>query len=689
MRGVDVAEQPDLDPPPLRVGETFERYEIVRLIGRGGSAWVYEAYQAFMDRRVAIKVIPCEPGQAQEYKRRAKAEAVVLSRLRHPNVVAVFDAGVTDDGKLIYIVMELLEGRTLRETLGALKALTVPEVLILGAQVCDAVEAAHRLGAIHRDLKPDNIFIEEGNHVRVLDFGVAKFLGAGFVTAKFRWHGTPLYMSPEHIQGLGVTERSDVYALGTLLYESLAGSNPCLNGIETPTFHEICWTQIGHVPPLLTEVVPAIPDYVARVTQRAIAKAPENRYGSMHEFGIALREAERRFTLECKQRRLTPTLRDLVSETDAILGPRKRVAVGSEKHSSTGGVAVALDPARALAVPHIPTDTTPDNSTAMLAVADPNSTDPTPLRSPPPAHADPNQASEKTPEMSVEAQAAAARRPSAGPGAEQKALAARETVRMFPAAVAPVIPIGTKSVASADRPRETGGAPSVVEAPKVEHVAVPPPREPHVRGRSSPAAAIVPEPTPSPVATPARVSQSKRDVERKPAPGTPRTRPAGGSWSRRVASLLSSPGRVAAAAAVCGLVIAVPIGLAVGLSRRGPAPEAVPATEVTQGAPVSGSDPVATVADPDAGAAAQSAVPDQAGTAAPAPPASSAARSAPATPPSRGSTAKVESDAPIFGPPPTPAAKPQPAKPAAPKPARSESGKPDDAPLPPLPGSGL
>ena len=284
---------------PLSPGDTFERYQIRSEIARGGSAFVYEAYQEFLDRQVAIKVIPCKKEQAREFRRRAKAEAVVLSRLRHPNVVPVYDAGVTDDGSLIYIVMEKLDGCTLREVLQTIGPLSVPEALVIGAQACDAVEAAHRHGAIHRDLKPENLFIEHGNQLRVLDFGVAKFRSAGFATtAKHRWHGTPLYMSPEHLQGRGVTARSDIYALGTLLWESLAGRNPCLNGIDTPTFQEIGWIQIASVPPLLTEVVPAIPDYVARVIQRAIAKAPEHRYGSMHELGVALRDVERRFTLE-------------------------------------------------------------------------------------------------------------------------------------------------------------------------------------------------------------------------------------------------------------------------------------------------------------------------------------------------------------------------------------------------------
>ena len=127
---------------PLDPGQRFENFEIVGLLGSGGTAFVYEGYQEFLDRRVAIKVIPGKAEKAAEFRRRARAEAIVLSRIRHPNVVQVFDAGVTSDGALIYIIMERLIGRPLRGVLIALRALSVPEALVVGAQVCDAVEAA-------------------------------------------------------------------------------------------------------------------------------------------------------------------------------------------------------------------------------------------------------------------------------------------------------------------------------------------------------------------------------------------------------------------------------------------------------------------------------------------------------------------------------------------------------------------
>lgn len=502
--------QVERDEGPLRPGDTFERYEIRSEIARGGSAFVYSAYQEFLDRHVAIKVIPCKKEQAREFRRRAKAEAVVLSRLRHPNVVPVYDAGVTDDGTLIYIVMEQLDGCTLREVLQTIGPLSVPEALVIGAQACDAVEAAHRHGAIHRDLKPENLFIEHGNHLRVLDFGVAKFRAAGFATtAKHRWHGTPLYMSPEHLQGRGVTARSDIYALGTLLWESLAGRNPCLNGIETPTFQEIGWIQIGSVPPLLTEVVRAIPDYVARVIQRAIAKAPEHRYGSMHEFGVALRDAERRFTLECRERRLAPVSREMVESTRANnVAPRAAAAP----------VFGTVDTEKSAAPAFQTVDTEPSAAPAWAAAAAP------------------------------------------GGGAVR-----RDTVRE------PLAGAG-------GGPRDTVRMPLSAKEPPA---AAPDEHAPAARAATA-------EQTPSPLAAPVEERQSVRSATPALARRAPRAK-------RAVSSA-----RLGVLGAVVGLVVAIPIGVTVGLARRHAAASATRKASATAVASASAQPVLAAAAAPSA-----------------------------------------------------------------------------------------
>jgi serine/threonine protein kinase len=283
---------------PLKPGDHFLKFEVMGLLGKGGHAWVYHGYDSFLDRHVAIKVIPkpAEPGR--DLARRAQLEARVLCRLQHPNVVHVIDAGATIEGA-VYIIMEVLYGRTLREVIHELHPLSVAEVLWLGAEIADGVHAAHQQHAIHRDLKPENVFILQDNAVKVLDFGIAKFLGYGAaVTQKDLLHGTMLYMSPEHLQGFGVTARSDIYALGTILYEAFAGVPPCMIGTPDHTVHAIAWSQLNRMPPPLDELMATVPSFVARAIQRMVAKEPADRFASMAEVAAILRAHARRYEQE-------------------------------------------------------------------------------------------------------------------------------------------------------------------------------------------------------------------------------------------------------------------------------------------------------------------------------------------------------------------------------------------------------
>ncbi|HVU01233.1 MAG TPA: protein kinase [Polyangiaceae bacterium] len=290
-----------MDPQvgPYAVGDrVLTKYEIKGLLGRGGHAFVYHGHDGFLDRDVAIKVIinPTEPGR--DLRKRAQLEARVLCKLNHPNVVSVIDAGATEEG-FVYIIMERLEGRTLREALIDLRTLTVSEALAVGAAVASGVEAAHAEKTVHRDLKPENVFILEGNVAKVLDFGIAKFLGQDAkTTQKDLLHGTLPYMSPEHLQGLRVTAQSDIFALGAMLYEMLAGRAPCLLGIEEPTMNAIAWAQINRRPPPLPELAPSVPRHVDRIVQRMIAKSPADRFATMQEVADALRAAGDRIATE-------------------------------------------------------------------------------------------------------------------------------------------------------------------------------------------------------------------------------------------------------------------------------------------------------------------------------------------------------------------------------------------------------
>lgn len=270
---------------PFRVGELINnQYTVVRLLGEGGHAHVYECHDNLLDTVVAIKVIASATRSGQELFRRARAEAQVMFRLTHPNVVKVHSAIVIDDA-MLGIVMEKLEGLTLRTMLTLLGRMTVLEALTLVRQIAVAVGAAHKINVIHRDIKPENVFVlPPDNTVKVLDFGIAKFIGHGLQTTnKDRLHGTPLYMSPEHLQAGKVTPRSDIYQLGTVLFELIAGVNPCLVGQDVCDVHQIGIVQIARPTPPLSSIVKDVSPGIEWLIQRATAKDPNQRFATMDE----------------------------------------------------------------------------------------------------------------------------------------------------------------------------------------------------------------------------------------------------------------------------------------------------------------------------------------------------------------------------------------------------------------------
>jgi eukaryotic-like serine/threonine-protein kinase len=305
---------PPDQPGPLQVGARFlDKYEIKQQIGRGGQACVYHGQHIFTAREVAIKVIHSPRGVTQEMLQRGKAEARALGRLDHPNIVVMHDAGVTEDGQF-YIVMELLRGRSLRSALAAHGRFSIDEVLELARSVAEALQAAHEMDLIHRDLTPDNVYLTRNNRVKVLDFGIAKVLNEfGFTTHKDIVMGSILYMSPEQVQGLPLGPRSDICALGLLMFEMLIGTHPSVLLFERnlrvrneawrrPTLAEIPPIQMHQTPPMLSELDPNIPLALAQVVHRAIAKNPEDRFSTMHDFASAIRSCHETF---CEETKLT------------------------------------------------------------------------------------------------------------------------------------------------------------------------------------------------------------------------------------------------------------------------------------------------------------------------------------------------------------------------------------------------
>ena len=338
------------DGGPLRIGSPFaDKYEIKGLIGHGGQAWVYRGQHTFTGREVAIKIIHAPYGVTHEMLERAKAEAQALAKLDHPNVVTLHDAGVTAEGHL-YILMELLEGCSLGAVLKAHGRLQIEETFNLLIQAADAVHQAHKRRIIHRDLKPDNLFVIRGDHeghgnpLKVLDFGIAKMLDEiGFTTRKDVVIGTVLYMSPEQVQGLPITEQSDIYALGLILWEALIGKRPSVLIFEQdliergepfrrPGIADIPPIQAHRIPPLLTELDPSIPLYVSQLVQRAIAKVARQRFSTMGDFAAAMRVCLTRYLAEVPPSIRPATARDL---SQFVAGPTEPEAAPISQRVTT------------------------------------------------------------------------------------------------------------------------------------------------------------------------------------------------------------------------------------------------------------------------------------------------------------------------------------------------------------------
>jgi eukaryotic-like serine/threonine-protein kinase len=283
-----VAAYVPLDP---LVGQVLDdKYRLDERLGEGGMGTVYRAAHLLIDRPVAVKVLHQRFVEDEAAQQRFRREARAAGRLRHPNAVAVTDFGQTADGRA-YIVMELLEGRTLREVLTADAPLPFARAVALACQAAAAVEAAHESGVIHRDLKPGNIFVAERRDspplVKVLDFGIAKLAADSSDDSDSRnltqtgvMIGTPRYMSPEQCDGEGLTPASDVYSLGILLYEMLTGVAP-FNG---PTPLAVALQHSAKPPRPPRELVPAIPAELERVVLHALAKRPGERPADAGEF---------------------------------------------------------------------------------------------------------------------------------------------------------------------------------------------------------------------------------------------------------------------------------------------------------------------------------------------------------------------------------------------------------------------
>lgn len=271
---------------------TLGKYEVIDRIGRGGMAEVYRGYHAALDRYVAIKLLHPFLADDPEFKERFEREARNVARLKHPNIVQVYDFEYDAEGESYYMVMEYINGPTLKDRLFDLSLsgdrLPLGEALRIVKAAAQALAYAHERGMIHRDVKPANLMLDDDGRVVLTDFGIAKILTGAHVTSSGGMVGTPAYMSPE--QGLGEAgdERSDIYSLGVILYQLVTGRLP----YDAATPLAIILKHVNEPLPRPSEIVPDIPPELEAVICKALAKAPEARYQTAQEFAEALETLE-------------------------------------------------------------------------------------------------------------------------------------------------------------------------------------------------------------------------------------------------------------------------------------------------------------------------------------------------------------------------------------------------------------
>ncbi|MCC7542839.1 MAG: serine/threonine protein kinase [Deltaproteobacteria bacterium] len=286
-----------LEGSALVGSEVAGRYRVVRLLGEGGSSWVYEVEHLRTSRRHALKVLRRElavrPRSVERFRREARTAAELGSR----NIVGALDVGALDDGRP-FILLELLAGETLRERLRRDGRLPLAEAVDIGLQCCSALGAAHARGVVHRDLKPDNLHLAKdptgGLVVKILDFGISKLteeardLASGSLTRTGVAIGTPYYMSPEQLDASHeLDRRADVYALGVVLFEMLTGKRP----FEAPALTSLVLKIAAEPPPRPSASRPEVGDALDAIVVRALAKRPADRFSDMGAMADALRKA--------------------------------------------------------------------------------------------------------------------------------------------------------------------------------------------------------------------------------------------------------------------------------------------------------------------------------------------------------------------------------------------------------------
>ena len=272
------------------IGKTLSHYKVIEKLGEGGMGAVYRAEDTKLHRAVALKCLPLQFASDEEAKQRFVQEALATSSLNHPNIATIYYT-FEEEGQE-FICMEYVEGETLT-TLLASRPLPIDQAFDIALQVADGLSEAHKKGIIHRDITADNIMVTPRGLVKIMDFGLAKLKGATRLTRTGSTLGTIAYMSPEQAQGLEVDHRTDIFSLGVLLYEMLAGERPFGGEHEAAIFYSI----INETPEPLARYKANAPEELQRIVEKALQKDPNTRYQTAADIVADLKGLQKETTV--------------------------------------------------------------------------------------------------------------------------------------------------------------------------------------------------------------------------------------------------------------------------------------------------------------------------------------------------------------------------------------------------------
>jgi serine/threonine-protein kinase len=318
------------------------RYRVLDLVGVGGMGSVYEVEHVELGKRFVLKALLSDLALREDLVARLRNEWRALGRLEHPNIVNVTDAGATS-GNVPFFVMERLDGETLAQRLKRDRRLSPVDALRVALGVLEGLSAAHEIGVVHRDVKPPNIFLAAGNRPKILDFGVAKIADAGSaITARGVAVGTPRYMSPEQASGEPVDGRSDLYAVGLLLHEMIAGKGPFDDARDA---NEMLLSHLGRVPPQLASVAPGVTPELAALVQELLAKDPGDRPPNARTAAARVRALVRSYGASVSTDAPTPFASDPLSFAEPTALPADTAGVGETQELPTQAAGARPRPA--------------------------------------------------------------------------------------------------------------------------------------------------------------------------------------------------------------------------------------------------------------------------------------------------------------------------------------------------------